>query len=144
MTPHTITWNFQNFTCVFTILVKFDIYFLGLPWEIVFVHWKLKLPSFLMDSILRWLTDQSNLSHLKFNLHAVVSRSCFELTSWINYWQTNYSFYSKTLKLILKSNSCNTNWIIAAWLAQLDNHKRRSAEREVAGSNPGPDQHSGS
>ena len=30
------TWNFQNFTCVFTILVKFDIYFLGLPWEIVF------------------------------------------------------------------------------------------------------------
>ena len=31
------TWNFQNFTCVFTILVKFDIYFLGLPWEIVFV-----------------------------------------------------------------------------------------------------------
>ena len=30
------TWNFLNFTCVFTILVKFDIYFLGLPWEIVF------------------------------------------------------------------------------------------------------------
>ena len=23
------TWNFQNFTCVFTIIVKFDIYFLG-------------------------------------------------------------------------------------------------------------------
>ena len=23
------TWNFQNFTCVFTILVKFDINFLG-------------------------------------------------------------------------------------------------------------------
>ena len=34
MTPYT--WNFQNFTCVFKILVKFDIYFLGLPWEIVF------------------------------------------------------------------------------------------------------------
>ena len=31
------TWNFQNFTCVFTILVKFDINFLGLPgWEILF------------------------------------------------------------------------------------------------------------
>ena len=30
------TWNFQNFTCVFTIFVKFDIYFLELPWEIVF------------------------------------------------------------------------------------------------------------
>ena len=31
------TWIFQNFTCVFTaILVKFDTYFLGLPWEIVF------------------------------------------------------------------------------------------------------------
>ena len=30
------TWNFQNFTFVFKILVKFDIYFLGLPWEIVF------------------------------------------------------------------------------------------------------------
>ena len=29
-------WNFQNFTCVFTILVKFDIHFLGLPWEIFF------------------------------------------------------------------------------------------------------------
>ena len=38
MTPYT--WNFQNFTgwftCVFTIIVKFDIYFLGLPWETVF------------------------------------------------------------------------------------------------------------
>ena len=30
------TWNFQNFTCVITILVKFDIHFLGLPWEIFF------------------------------------------------------------------------------------------------------------
>ena len=29
------TWNFQNFSCV-TILVKFDIHFLGLPWEIFF------------------------------------------------------------------------------------------------------------
>ena len=34
------------FTCVFTILVKYDIYFLGLPWEIVFgiitdVPWKM-------------------------------------------------------------------------------------------------------
>ena len=31
---HKIT--FQNFTCVFTILVKFDIHFLGLPREILF------------------------------------------------------------------------------------------------------------
>ena len=30
------TWNFQNFTCVFTILVKFDIHFLRVPWEIFF------------------------------------------------------------------------------------------------------------
>ena len=30
------TWDFQNFTCIFTILVKFDNYFLGLPWEIFF------------------------------------------------------------------------------------------------------------
>ena len=30
------TWDFQNFTSVFTILVKFDIHFLGLPWEIFF------------------------------------------------------------------------------------------------------------
>ena len=30
------TWNFQNFTCVFKIIVKFDIYFLGIPREIVF------------------------------------------------------------------------------------------------------------
>ena len=28
--------KFSEFTCVFTILVKFDIYFLRLPWEIVF------------------------------------------------------------------------------------------------------------
>ena len=36
---HKITsyiWNFQNFSCVFTILVKFDIHFLGLPWGIFF------------------------------------------------------------------------------------------------------------
>ena len=36
---HKITWckwNFQNFTCIFTILAKFDIHFLGLPWEIFF------------------------------------------------------------------------------------------------------------
>ena len=36
---HKITshiWNFQNFTCVFTILVKFDIHFLGLAWKIFF------------------------------------------------------------------------------------------------------------
>ena len=30
------TRNFQNFTCVFKIIVKFDIYFLGIPGEIVF------------------------------------------------------------------------------------------------------------
>ena len=30
------TWNLQNFTCGITILVKFDIHFLGLPWEIFF------------------------------------------------------------------------------------------------------------
>ena len=32
----SFTWNFQKFTCIVTILVKFDIYFLGLPWEIIF------------------------------------------------------------------------------------------------------------
>ena len=32
------TWNFQNFTCVFTILVKFDNHFLGLPWKIFAKH----------------------------------------------------------------------------------------------------------
>ena len=49
------TWNFQNFTCTFTFLVKFDIYFLGLKilWYKDFVHWKLKLLNFLMDSVLR-------------------------------------------------------------------------------------------
>ena len=30
------TWNFQNFKCVITILMKCDIHFLGLPWEIFF------------------------------------------------------------------------------------------------------------
>ena len=35
-TNHAITYtNFQNFVCVFTILVKFDIYFLGLPGELI-------------------------------------------------------------------------------------------------------------
>ena len=28
--------SLKNFTCVFTILVKFDIHFLGLPCEILF------------------------------------------------------------------------------------------------------------
>ena len=28
--------KFQNFTSFFTILVKLDIYFLGIPWEIFF------------------------------------------------------------------------------------------------------------
>ena len=35
---HKVTsykWNFQNFAIVFTI-VKFDVHFLGLPWEIFF------------------------------------------------------------------------------------------------------------
>ena len=36
------TWNFQNFTCVFTFLVKFDIHFLGLPLEIFLVLLALK------------------------------------------------------------------------------------------------------
>ena len=30
------TWNFENFTRVITIPVKFGIHFLGLPWEIFF------------------------------------------------------------------------------------------------------------
>ena len=30
--------KFQNFTCVFTILVKFDNHFLGLPWKIFAKH----------------------------------------------------------------------------------------------------------
>ena len=30
------TWSFQKFTCVFTILVKFDSHFLRLPLEIFF------------------------------------------------------------------------------------------------------------
>ena len=33
-TPYT--WYFQNFICVFTFRVKYDIYFLRLPGEIVF------------------------------------------------------------------------------------------------------------
>ena len=83
ITSHT--WNFQNFNCVITILVKFDIHFFGIPWEIffgittddllhlkplknfkknaiffklfwysVFVHWKLKLLNFLVDSIVNY------------------------------------------------------------------------------------------
>ena len=30
------TWNVQNFNCVITIIVKFDIHFLGLPWAFFF------------------------------------------------------------------------------------------------------------
>ena len=83
ITPYT--WNFQNFNSVITILVKFDIHFLGLPWDIFFgvttddllrlkplknlkknaiffklfwysgfVHWKLKLLNFLVDSIINY------------------------------------------------------------------------------------------
>ena len=74
------TWNFPNFKCVITILVKFDIHSLGLlcyyRWFItssalekckkrmqnslnysvflVFVHWKLKLVNFLVDSVLNY------------------------------------------------------------------------------------------
>ena len=33
---HCLLMKFSEFTCVFTILVKFDIYFFGLPWEKVF------------------------------------------------------------------------------------------------------------
>lgn len=33
----SITWNFKNFTCIITTLVKFDIYFLEIPWGIFFV-----------------------------------------------------------------------------------------------------------
>ena len=35
-TALSYTWNLQNFTCGIIILVKFDIHFLGLPWEIFF------------------------------------------------------------------------------------------------------------
>ena len=66
-------WNFQKFIYVFTILVKFDLHFLGLLWQIfvwalknakknaiffklfwckIFGHWELKLLNFLMDSVL--------------------------------------------------------------------------------------------
>ena len=33
---HKMTSNTWSFICVVTILVKFDIHFLGLPWEIFF------------------------------------------------------------------------------------------------------------
>ena len=33
---YILLMKFQNFTCVIKILVKFDIHFLGLPWEIFF------------------------------------------------------------------------------------------------------------
>ena len=32
----SFTWNFQKFTCIVTVLVKFGIHFLGLPWKIIF------------------------------------------------------------------------------------------------------------
>ena len=50
------TKNFQNFTCVFTILVKFDIYFFGLPWKI-HVVFEIELLNFLMNSVLILLTS---------------------------------------------------------------------------------------
>ena len=76
----SFTWDFQNFTSVSTILVKFDIHFLWLPWWLitslglekwkkecnnyslnnysgtlykVFVRWELKLLNFLVDSVLK-------------------------------------------------------------------------------------------
>ena len=102
------TWNFQNFTFVFTILVEFDIYFLGFPWEIVFgvitdnklylkplknvkknavlfklfrykvfVHWKLKLLNFLIDSILIWVDNMYYLAWL-FGLVVQTSDSAIQ------------------------------------------------------------------
>ena len=80
ITCTSFTWDFQNFTSVSTILVKFDIHFLWLPWWLitslglekwkkecnnyslnnysgtlykVFVRWELKLLNFLVDSVLK-------------------------------------------------------------------------------------------
>ena len=37
--------SLKNFTCVFTILVKFDIHFLGLPCEILWCYYRLLITS---------------------------------------------------------------------------------------------------
>ena len=71
------TWNFQNFTSVFSILVKFDICFLG-PWKMqkrlqYFVHWKLKFLNFLVDFVLNlplWPSLIMFLSFAKFSIRA--------------------------------------------------------------------------
>ena len=44
------TWNFQNLTCVFTILVKFDFYFLGLPWKIFFKLVLLQMTNYIFST----------------------------------------------------------------------------------------------
>ena len=70
-------WNFQNFTSVFSILVKFDICFLG-PWKMqkrlqYFVHWKLKFLNFLVDFVLNlplWPSLIIFLSFAKFSIRA--------------------------------------------------------------------------
>ena len=49
----SFTWNVQRFTCVFTILVKFDIHFPGLPWDIFF------------GSYYRWLITSLGLKKCK-------------------------------------------------------------------------------
>ena len=71
------TWNFQNFTSVFSIVVKFDICFLG-PWKMqkrlqYFVHWKLKFLNFLVDFVLNlplWPSLIIFLSFAKFSIRA--------------------------------------------------------------------------
>ena len=58
------TWNFQNFTCVITILVKFDIHFLGLPWEIFI--------AVATDDLLHL----KHLKNVKKNVQTLTTRAC--------------------------------------------------------------------
>ena len=125
------TWNFQNFTSVFTILVKFDIYFLRLPWEIVFgvitdkkkikknsvlfklfrykvfVHWKLKLLNFLIDSI---LTSVDNMYYLAWLFGLVVQTS----DSAIQRMNHNLVDLRETSNYVFLSIALSTFWTTGA------------------------------
>ena len=89
------TWNFQNFTCVFTVLVKFDIYFLRLPWEIVFgvitantslSPWKVwkRKPYSLNFSCTRFLTTDNIIKLLNFLMDFVLIFCPLEQLQWFS------------------------------------------------------------
>ena len=118
------TWIFQNFNCVFTILVKFDTYFVRLPWGMffgvnadqktnyIFSIWKTKKKECNIFFKLFWYKV---FVHLKFKLLNFLVDSVLSWISspfaWIGPNKTNNKNSSAieiTFKKLFK-NSCLSN-----------------------------------